>query len=112
MIRCEGGWERVDHACRFCGARVLTRLDEYACSSCQARTRGGPDGICGCGTHLGPIPKTKKQIEAMRQRKPMAWHCAPNPNQGPLNPADIVIMFGDNVAKGVPPPPSTFKLAG
>jgi hypothetical protein len=70
-------------------------MDVYACSSCGARTRGGPIGICGCGTHLGPEPKTQKQIEAMKHRKPQAWRCARNPAPSPTNPAEIVIMFGD-----------------
>lgn len=75
-------WQLVDHACRFCGARVLADGDDYRCSSCTARGRGSPTGICGCGLTMSDPP---------------LFRCAVNPHQGVASPAEIVILCGGRV---------------
>jgi hypothetical protein len=99
------GWTLTAHACRFCGSRVLQHGDVFACATCEAQTRGGPVGICGCGMHLGPVPKTARQIEQMKLRKPLGFACMPNSKVCDLAPAVIVIGFA-----GQPAPAPVLKL--
>jgi len=79
-------WSLVLHACRTCGGRILEAEGLYRCSTCGAQCLNRPDGICGCGA----FPFRSKQPGA-----PLAspFRCGLNPNQGPQNPAEVVILF-------------------
>jgi hypothetical protein len=78
-------WALVDHACRFCGSRVLADGDDFRCSSCGAHCRGTPSGICGCGLNL-PV---KQPVDAA----PL-YRCEANPNRGAGSPLEVVILCG------------------
>ena len=74
-----GGWMPADHACRFCGGRIMERGAEFHCFNCEAATLSGAvRDICGCGLSAG--------------RGLYPFRCAPNPAQSPANPAAIVIV--------------------
>lgn len=78
-------WILSDHACRFCGSRILRDADAqslYRCASCGVTSQTGPENLCGCGLTL----------VTGSQAKPAAlYRCAANPRKTPDNPADIVI---------------------
>lgn len=72
------GWEPIDHACRFCGGRIMQRGSAFMCFSCGARTEAGPvSDICGCG------------LKGPGGSRP--FRCTFNPAPSPSNPAIIVI---------------------
>ncbi len=83
-------WILTDHACRFCGSRIVADGVVYRCSSCGATTTGGPEGICGCGLNV---------VTGHRKDTPNLFRCAPNPHRSANSPAEIVIVCGD-----APPP--------
>ena len=72
-------WWPVDHACRFCGGRIMARQGgERRCFNCTASTMTGVvKDICGCGLAAAP------------GRYP--FRCERNPAPGPANPAEIII---------------------
>lgn len=73
------GWYPANHACRFCGGRIVERGIERRCFTCGAATGSGAvKDICGCGIMAG--------------RGLFPFICAPNPAPGPENPAAIVII--------------------
>lgn len=89
----EWGW--VDHACRFCGARLVVRPDAkgqpvYECGTCGVSSNGAPEGICGCGVHLGTKARAKGPFAPAPPG--MRWRCVPNPSRGPASLATIVIQ--------------------
>lgn len=84
-----------EHVCRICGARLGVDesgpLDVYECGNCGVSSKGAPEGVCGCGVHLGPKPNKKR--DRLEPKGPR-FECLPNPARGPDSPALFVIMFG------------------
>jgi hypothetical protein len=78
------GWHFIPHACRACLGRLLEREGVIRCAECGAEARGGPELLCGCG------------ISVEGARAPVGFRCEPNPSRGPANPAEIVIVFGND----------------
>jgi len=76
------GWQRVDHACRFCGGRIASKAGQFLCFVCGAATGGAVKGICGCG------------LVGAAGRHPFV--CAPNPQKSAASPAEIVIVSAPN----------------
>lgn len=75
----DAGWTPTDHACRFCGGRVMARGVERRCHNCGASTMTGiVKDICGCGLASAP------------GRYP--FRCERNPNPTPANPAAVIIV--------------------
>lgn len=92
------GW--ADHACRICGSRLAVSEPAgaaplYECGNCGVRCSGKPDGICGCGVHLGPKPRTKKDKRAVATPTGPRFFCTANAARSASSPAAIVIMYGD-----------------
>lgn len=92
-------WSWADHACRFCGARLVVTGEAparlYECGNCTAQSRGSPDGICGCGIHYGPRAWTEQDRKAREREHGPRFACQANPTRTPANPAAIVIVYGD-----------------
>lgn len=91
-------WRWADHACRICGARLgVAEMPNgstvFECGNCGVRSTGAPDGICGCGVHLGPKPRDRGRLPP--PPKGPRFHCTPNPARSPASPAAIVILWGD-----------------
>jgi transcriptional regulator with XRE-family HTH domain len=82
------GWKLVDHACRFCGARVLLRGEIFRCSTCAAESIGRPDGVCGCGILHGGEPGRMKDIPPG-----LCFRCIRNSHRSAHDPSEIVILF-------------------
>lgn len=82
------GWTPVEHACRFCGGRIMERNREYRCFNCGAGTVGGAvRDICGCGLSAG--------------RGLFPFTCAPNPAPSPQSPAAIVIIRAERAVNAI-----------
>ena len=89
-LSCEPVW--ADHACRFCGGRLLSRAVDggtvFECGQCSVKAQRAPDAICGCGTL--PRPASSRPGAAWPR-----WRCVPNPTRCVASPAAIVIEFGE-----------------
>ena len=100
------GWSLTDHACRFCGSRILERGGTFRCATCGEQATGKVAMICGCGMATGQraalAPKLKRGTEAQRPRAGGGFMCAANPDRHQHGPAEIVIVFG-----GAPPTKGT-----
>lgn len=81
-----GGWTLTDHACRYCGGRILANGGQFSCATCGAVTQHEPHGICGCG-----------MMQVGRARG--SFRCVANPDKGAHSPAEIVIQFGEQAKR-------------
>lgn len=72
-------WSVVDHACRFCGGRILEQDGLFSCPTCGANGTGRVTLLCGCGVIAGR----------------RLFRCALNPSPSPVNPARVIIALAD-----------------
>jgi hypothetical protein len=64
-----GAWAMVDHACRWCGGRILASADgaRVRCADCDASAHGGPETICWCGA----LPAgSRTRLRCVRNKHP------------------------------------------
>ena len=52
------GWHLVDHACKFCLGRLLTRTNtqgrfETICAECESQVDNTHEALCCCGAEYG-----------------------------------------------------------
>ena len=79
-------WILIDHLCRVCWGRVLTRTDDngqrwYKCSNCEETIAGAaPKCLCACGMTIG------------RKARDMGIRCVRNPRVSPEVPGAVVAV--------------------
>jgi hypothetical protein len=90
----EPRWRLVDHICRHCRGRLLTRNQGrriiVRCAKCGAEEEGGHEALCCCG------------IEVKGHGR--MFECIRNPERSPGFPAEIVMR-----EKPWTPPPATTR---
>ena len=81
-------WAPVDHLCRICRGRLLTRemkqnINEFRCSKCDNRVNAAlVEEVCWCGKVDGERGKVYK--------------CVNNPYQSPETPGTILVEETQN----------------
>jgi hypothetical protein len=70
-IDLDTAWRLTEHACGYCGGRILSAVDDEShvrCSCCDAEDGDGPHSFCYCGADMGDAP--------------MEFGCILNPDPG------------------------------
>lgn len=78
-------WTVIDHVCRFCYGRLLTRVNEknetvVRCADCETEMIGRHESLCACGAKL-----RNGQIAGLK--------CQLNPSPTVEQPARVVVVF-------------------
>ncbi|CAB4137788.1 hypothetical protein UFOVP326_83 [uncultured Caudovirales phage] len=99
-------WVLVDHACRHCLGRMARNADEpaeFRCTTCEATSVGGPQGVCACGIRVQWAPRGEAARSVTKRAR---FHCGPNPDRGFRSPAVVVVLFNDGAGDRVVEPES------
>jgi hypothetical protein len=88
----EAAFSLTDHACRVCLGRILLRDGVYMCSVCETSATGRVEAICGCGMKSLGGRDLPKGLSG-------AYRCAVNAERSVINPARIVVMYGNVQAR-------------
>lgn len=80
--RMREGWEPINHACRFCGGRLLQKQGAgggmaVRCAQCDATSSGNHDALCCCGEEVAGLGRV--------------WECFLNPNPTLANPQVVLV---------------------
>jgi hypothetical protein len=82
----------TDHCCRACCGRVLVRNNIFMCSVCETMAANDVTAICACGMRAASQRDLPKGLQN-------AYRCAINQNRTVVNPARIVVLYGDEPAQ-------------
>jgi hypothetical protein len=96
------GWTFIDHACRYCGGRILRKSERgkyfNRCAECGAITEGPYETLCTCGVEVGTHGK--------------AFECFRRPDEITQTKQEILVRERPNVpvrTKEARPNPVRFR---
>jgi len=86
------GWMLTDHACRYCGGRVLSSIDSLGqhlvrCAECGTELHGEVQDLCACG-------------ERLNNGKPAGFRCVRNAAKSASVPTEVVVIYEEGYRLG------------